>query len=205
MLYEVSNAIGKGLARILYGWRVEGPLHLVPDGPFVLAANHMGVIDPWLVAGITSRRVAFMAKEELFRIPLVGGWIRAVGSFPVRRGESDREAIRTALSILGAGGIVGIFVEGTRNPEGRPLPVQHGAAMLAVRANVPLVPVAMVREGRRRITRMAEPIYPPADFSGPRRVLYDRLSDQLGEAIASLKETQTFQTAVSPQSRSIAD
>lgn len=205
MLYEVSNAIGKGIARLLYGWRVEGPLHKVPDGPFVLAANHMGIIDPWLVAGITSRRVAFMAKEELFRIPVLASWIRAVGSFPVRRGESDRDAIRTALSILEAGGIVGIFVEGTRNPQGRPLPIQHGAAMLAVRANVPLVPVAMVREGRRRVTRMGEPIFPPSDFSGPRRHLYDQLSDQLGEAIAALKETRTFQAAVSPPSRSLAD
>lgn len=187
-VYKVSRSIGKTIARVFQGWRVEGELHAVPEGPFILAANHMGIIDPWLVGCITERPVYFMAKEELFRIPVLRQWLRLVGSFPVRRGEGDREAIRIALDLLSRGEIVGIFVEGTRNPEGRPLPIQHGAAMLAVRAGVPILPVAMTRDARGRLTRVGTPIHVPKDAGGAaRRRQYEEISNLLGEAIARLK------------------
>src|SRR5690606_31368421 len=173
---------------------------------------HVGIIDPWLVGCITPRPVRFMAKEELFRPRILRWWLNAVGSFPVRRGEADREAIRTALSILRDGGIVGIFVEGTRNPDGRPLPIQHGAAMLAVRAGVPIVPVAMVREGRRRLTRVGAPIEPvvPQAEGGARqpvasRVLYAQLSGRLGDAIAALQGQPAPAVAGAVPSRSLSE
>lgn len=186
-VYDISSAIGQLIARVFHGWRVESGLENYPPGPFVLAANHEGIIDPWLVASPSGRRVAFMAKTELFEIPVVKWWLRAVGSFPVKRGEPDRAAIRHALQVLKEGGVVGIFVEGTRNPDGLPLPIQPGAAMLAVRANVPIVPVVMVRRGRRKVTRVGQPIVPPANFEGRARDMYQMLSEQLGRAIDELK------------------
>jgi len=211
-VYRLSYGIGQTITRVLYGWRVEGALDQIPEGPFILAANHVGIIDPWLVGCITSRPVRFMAKEELFRPRILRWWLHAVGSFPVRRGEADREAIRTALGILRDGGIVGIFVEGTRNPDGRPLPIQHGAAMLAVRAGVPILPVAMVREGRRRLTRVGAPIQPvtPAVDGDvrepvPSRVLYAQLSGRLGEAIAALQGQPARPVAGAVPSRSLSD
>lgn len=187
-VYDVSSMIGQLIARVFHGWHVESGLENVPSGPFVLAANHEGIIDPWLVASPLGRRVAFMAKTELFDIPVVKWWLRAVGSFPVRRGEPDRTAIRHALQVLKEGGVVAIFVEGTRNPQGLPLPIQPGAAMLAVRANVPILPVVMARRGRRKVTRIGRPIMPPASFEGRARDVYQMVSEQVARAIDELKE-----------------
>lgn len=205
LVYRISSFIGQTIARLLYGWRVEGRVGEIPPGPFILAANHSGIIDPWLVGCVTDRPVFFMAKEELFRIPVLKQWLRLVGSFPVRRGEPDRESIRTALRILGEGGIVGIFVEGTRNPEGRPLPVQHGAAMLAVRAGVPILPVAMAVEGRRRVTRVGSPILAPEASGASRRALYEQLSHRIGEAISQLKENAPAVVGPSLPQRSLPE
>lgn len=203
VVYRISIVVGRTIARLRYGWRVEGELAHIPTGPFILAANHRGVIDPWLVGCVTKRPVSFMAKEELFRWAPVRWWLRAVGSFPVRRGEGDREAIRTALRILENGGIVGIFVEGTRNRDGRPLPVQHGAAMLSVRSGAPIVPAAMVEQGRRRITRVGRPLWPPQGETGPRRAVYAELSNQLGAVLTELQTSPMNAVGASAVQRSL--
>lgn len=212
-IYRLSYTVGWAILRVLYSWRAEGALDRLPSGPFILAANHIGIIDPWLVGCITSRPVHFMAKEELFRPRMLRWWLRQVGSFPVRRGEADREAIRTTLRILREGGIVGIFVEGTRNPHGRPLPIQHGAAMLAVKAGVPIVPVAIVRQGRLRLTRVGapiEPVVPEGERAGEGvppspKALYAALSDRLGEAIAALKSQPVPAVGGPVATRSLSD
>lgn len=113
------------------------------QGPLIVAINHLSLLDPILVGAALPRPVHFMAKEELFRYPLLGLLLRWVRAFPVRRGEADREAIASGLRILQAGGVVGIFPEGTRSLDGRLLSLQGGTAFLALKSGAPIVPVAI--------------------------------------------------------------
>jgi 1-acyl-sn-glycerol-3-phosphate acyltransferase len=123
--------------------KVYGKDRVPPDGGCVVAANHFSWLDP-LVLGVASPRVVYyMAKVEAHRIPGLGAFIRAFGCFPVRRGESDREAVRTMRQIVADGHALGLFVEGTRQHSGVPGLVQPGAAMVALQESVPIVPVAI--------------------------------------------------------------
>lgn len=112
-------------------------------GGVVLAVNHLAGIDPPLLGQNVRRPVYFMAKAELMATPVVGDVLRDVGVFSVRRGESDRDAIRHALEIAERGKVVGVFAEGTRQRTGHPGPVQAGAAMIAMQAGVPVLPCGL--------------------------------------------------------------
>ena len=123
--------------------KVYGRDRVPPTGGCVVASNHFSWLDP-VVLGVASPRVLYyMAKIEAHRIPGLGAFIRAFGCFPVRRGESDRDAVRTMKQIVADGHALGLFVEGTRQRSGVPGEVQPGAAMVAIQEAVPIVPVAI--------------------------------------------------------------
>jgi 1-acyl-sn-glycerol-3-phosphate acyltransferase len=140
----------------LYRLRVRGLEHL-PEGGFVLAANHTSNFDPWPlgIPLLPRRQLRFMAKSELFN-PVLGPILRASGAFKVRRGESDVEAMRTAAELVRSGEIVVMFPEGTRQRKG--LRKKHvarahtGAARIALNAGAPLVPAAI--SGTDRLLRL---------------------------------------------------
>ncbi len=133
-------AVLKGVFRL----EVWGREHEPARGPFLAVSNHWSAFDPPVLGVALRHKVHFMAKEELFRIPVLRSWMRCIGTFPVRRGQPDRQAIRTALDILARGGVVGMFPEGTRNPRGYLLPAEPGAAFLALRAGVQILPVGIL-------------------------------------------------------------
>ncbi|HYM90181.1 MAG TPA: lysophospholipid acyltransferase family protein [bacterium] len=145
MVYRLSRALIRLVLRVACGFRVEGGEHEPPTGPLLIVSNHVSDLDP-LVVGVTLRRPThFMAKEELFRPPLLRWWITACGGFPVRRGEPDRGAFRTARAILERGGALGMFPEGTRGSSLRDLrPPEPGAALLALRTGATILPVAVI-------------------------------------------------------------
>jgi 1-acyl-sn-glycerol-3-phosphate acyltransferase len=123
--------------------RVYGKDRVPREGGIVIASNHFSWVDP-LVLGVASPRIVYyMAKIEAHRAPGLGTFIRAFGCFPVRRGESDRDAVRTMRRIVVEGGALGLFVEGTRQRSGVPGAVQPGAAMVALQEEVPILPVAV--------------------------------------------------------------
>jgi 1-acyl-sn-glycerol-3-phosphate acyltransferase len=101
------------------------------------------------------RPVAFMAKEELFRIPVLKQGIELYGAYPVKRGAADRSAIRSALNCLSAGWAVGLFLQGTRTPDARISEPKLGAALIAAKAKVPLLPVSLW--GLRQFSKKAHP------------------------------------------------
>jgi 1-acyl-sn-glycerol-3-phosphate acyltransferase len=119
--------------------RTYGKERIPPEGGLVVALNHFSWIDIPLFTVANPRDTFFVAKAEVHRIPGLGQFIREFGSFAIRRGESDREAVRHMREVVRDGGCLGVFVEGTRQKSGVPGVVQPGAAMVAVKEDVPIV------------------------------------------------------------------
>jgi 1-acyl-sn-glycerol-3-phosphate acyltransferase len=155
--YLLAGALGWPIVYGVYRLRAEGVENVPRDGGAVLAANHLSNFDPWpLAMPLWPRRyLRFMAKSELYWWPL-GSLITAGGGFPVRRGERDVEAIRTAVSLAREGHVIAMFPHGTRQRKGlvkRHQPRAHsGAARIALDADVPLVPAAIA--GTDRLARL---------------------------------------------------
>jgi len=120
------------------------------EGGAVLAMNHMSYIDPAVVGTVCPRRIVFLAKTELHKTPGLGQLIRSHGTLAVRRGESDREAVRLAREAVRNNLLLGMFVEGTRQKSGEPGEAKPGAAMVAIQEGVPIVPAAIFGSYRWR-------------------------------------------------------
>ena len=144
---EVVWAVGRptlgGIMRLASRYRDYGTDRLPLAGGVVLAVNHFSWIDVVAFGARAPRPIWYMAKAEAHAIPVFGQILRGFGSFAVRRGESDREAIRYAREIVRTGRMLGLFVEGTRQRTGVPGPVQPGAAMIAIQEGVPVLPGAV--------------------------------------------------------------
>ena len=144
----VSYLLVFPIFRVLFRGCTFGNDNVPRQGAVVVVANHGSHLDPPLLGHALGRPVAFMAKAELFRIPLLGAIIRACGAYPVKRGASDREAIRMATARLGEGWAIGVFLDGTRQANGRVNAPMPGAALLAARSDAPLLPVAIINSHR---------------------------------------------------------
>ena len=114
-------------------------------GPGILCANHIGELDMFIIGYKIKRWVYWMAKEELFRIPVISFIIKCLGAFPVKRGKADINSIKTAMKLLNHGNIVGILPEGTRTrgKDRNKIRVKPGAALMAIKTGVPIIPVAI--------------------------------------------------------------
>ena len=140
-----------GLGRLYMGWparwvtraRAYGRERVPATGGLVYAANHMHWLDIPLVGALSPRDVSFVAKSEVIGFPGLGRFVSWHGTIAVRRGASDRDAVRAMRETARDGGVVGLFVEGTRLKTGRPGKAQPGAAMVAVQEAVPVVPIAV--------------------------------------------------------------
>jgi 1-acyl-sn-glycerol-3-phosphate acyltransferase len=144
---DVAWKIGRltigSLVRAFVPLRVYGTESVPRDGGLVMAFNHFHWIDPPVFGRASPRTIYFLAKVEAHRIPGLGELIRAFGTISVRRGESDREAVRLMRETVRDGHALGLFAEGTRQRRGVPGRVQAGAAMAALQEDVPVVPAAI--------------------------------------------------------------
>ena len=122
---------------------IYGAEHVPQQGPLLVVSNHASHFDPPLLSNCVRRPVSYMAKEELFRVPVFRQAIQLYGAYPVKRGVGDRTAIKSALSRLEQGWAVGVFLQGTRTPDARVPSPKLGAALLAAKAQVPLLPVSL--------------------------------------------------------------
>lgn len=129
---------------VLFRWRVTGAENVPVSGGVIIASNHISNFDPFVVGTAVSRKLHFMAKEELFVNPIMRAIIQWLGAFPVRRGASDRTAIRTAINLLENGNMVGLFPEGTRSKNGQLGQAEPGLAMIAAKAGATIVPTAVI-------------------------------------------------------------
>lgn len=136
--------LAKGLFRFqfrLMGWKIRGLEHLPAEGPVILAINHVSMWDPVVAASSIPRQVSFMAKEELFSMPLLGTLFHSLGAFPVKRGQGDMSAIRQSLKVLKDQKVLGLFPEGTRSKTGELQKGLPGIALLMEKGKATVVPI----------------------------------------------------------------
>jgi 1-acyl-sn-glycerol-3-phosphate acyltransferase len=160
MLYRIIKFILGPFFKILYRIRVEGRENLPEGGPLIVCANHSSLVDPIILAIVMPYRIYCMAKAELFNNKLFGSFLRALGVFPVKRGEADIKSIKTSLKLLKENKVMGIFPEGTRNKTGE-LMAEAGVSMIAIRAQVPVLPIAIVTSYKffkPTVVRIGEPM-----------------------------------------------
>jgi 1-acyl-sn-glycerol-3-phosphate acyltransferase len=124
-------------------WKVIGKENIPLNGPLLIVANHLHNIDPPLLSASLPLKIVFMAKQELFDAPLMGRIVRAWGAFPVRRNTGSGKAIRQALGVLGSGQVLGMFPEGRRSQNQNLRQAELGAALIALRAGAPILPVSI--------------------------------------------------------------
>lgn len=144
LLYRLFKwSVVSPMLHVYFRGQVYGTEHVPRQGKLIVVANHASDFDPPIVASCVQRPVAYMAKEELFRVPGLGQAIKLYGAYPVKRGSADRSALREALKQLDQGWAVGIFLEGTRTPDGRIPAPKLGAALIAAKTQSPLLPVSI--------------------------------------------------------------
>lgn len=143
-LYAFGKTLVKTALTPLYRFEVAGHENFPKEGGILLCSNHIHALDPPVVGMTAPRTVHFMAKEELFKLPILGALLPKVNAFSVKRGMSDREAMRTALKILKSGEVVGLFPEGTRSSDGVLKKGLSGAGFFALRGNADVVPCAII-------------------------------------------------------------
>ena len=157
---------------------------------FIVVSNHGSLMDPPFLGHALGRNISFMAKSELFNIPILGFIIKACGAYPVKRGITDKNTIKTACEKLSNNSIIGIFIDGTRQDNGRVNRPKKGAALLAYKNKKLLLPVAIINSHRlvkfkfcipiftKIIIKVGHPIDPPLSSS----------KDDLANKTDSLKE-----------------
>jgi glycerol-3-phosphate dehydrogenase (NAD(P)+) len=149
LVYWPVRAVVANAVLLYFRVRRIGRQH-IPDGPVILAANHRSFLDPFVVGSCLRRPVYFLAKRELFRKRWMGWFLNCMGAFPVRRGESDAESVKTALTLLARGEAVVIFPEGTRIRNGSLGNPKRGVGRLALQSGAPVVPIAVHGSERAR-------------------------------------------------------
>jgi 1-acyl-sn-glycerol-3-phosphate acyltransferase len=159
-----------GAARILGRMRAYGVENVPLEGGLVVATNHLSWFDPPGIGGFFPRRLYYMAKQELHNVPGLAQLIRYFGTFAVRRGESDRDAVRMMREIVRHGEALGVFVEGTRQRTGVPGEAKPGAAMVALQERVPVLPVCIRGSFRWRPWKLQ-----PVDVVFGQPMLFDDL------------------------------
>jgi 1-acyl-sn-glycerol-3-phosphate acyltransferase len=146
MTYWVLKVVCSPVLRFFYRIRVEGAEHLPRSGPVILASNHLSFCDSIFLPLVLRRRVTFVAKAEYFEDRKTAWFFRAVGQIPVKRGDgpASARALASAREVLHAGGVFGIYPEGTRSPDGRLYKGHTGVARLALDSRAPVLAVAMI-------------------------------------------------------------
>ena len=147
MLYQlayhiIAPVIIKPFLKLFNRMVYSGFDKIPADGGAVVIANHISMWDPVIMFCMIRRRAYFMGKSELFRIPVLGPFLRRIGVFPVNRDAIDRAALKKSAQVLSEGNVLVIFPEGHRSKTGELLPFKEGAAYFAHRAGVPVIPVS---------------------------------------------------------------
>ncbi len=197
LYYLFKCSVVSPMLHLYFQGRIYGAEHVPMTGPLIVVSNHASDFDPPILSNCVGRPVAYMAKEELFEVPVLAQAIRLYGAYPVKRGSADRGAIRAALASLEAGWATGVFLQGTRTEDGRITEPKLGAALIAAKSQAPLLPVSLwgtqdiIQAGTLiphpvPVTiRIGRPIDPPPP--GDREAL-EKVTQQCADAIMALHD-----------------
>ena len=197
VFYRTVRFLIEVFCRIYFRLRVFGSDNIPKTGAFILAPIHRSNVDTPIVSVVTKRRLRFMGKDSLWKIKPIGVILSALGGFPVTRGSADLEALKRCLAVLKLGEPLVMFPEGTRQSGPKIHPLFDGAAYLAIKADVPIVPVGfggtegVMPKGskmvlpRRCSVVVGKPIYPPKSETG--RLPRTATTDLTAELIAALQ------------------
>ena len=198
LIYKIVSLIFVlPLYRFVLRGQLIGKENIPKKGSFIMVSNHGSLLDPPLLGHALGRNISFMAKAELFKIPLLGFIIQACGAYPVKRGIADKNTIKTACKKLSNDNCIGIFIDGTRQRDGRVNKPKQGAALLSFKNKKLLLPVAIVNSHRlikykfliplfsKIVIKVGEPIQPPEssskeDLNFVTTLLKDKINNLIG-------------------------
>lgn len=197
--YQSVRFLVVSILRTYCRMTIEGSKNIPESGPFILAPVHRSYIDTPIASGCTRRRLRFMGKDSMWKSKPFGWTLSALGAFPVTRGSADREAIMRAIAVLGSGEPLVLFPEGERKSGSEVQPLRDGAAYVACKSGVPIVPVGIggservLGKGmkfvypRKLVVLIGEPIQPPSAVDGRMpRAEVKKVSLQLHERLQTL-------------------
>ena len=178
LIYElVSKLFVFPIYKLVFKGHLIGRDNIPQKDSFIMVSNHGSLLDPPLLGHALGRNISFMAKVELFNIPLLGFIIKACGAYPVKRGIVDKNTIQTACKKLSNDNCIGIFIDGTRQKNGRVNKPKQGAALLAFKNQKLLLPVAIVNSHKlirfkfcipifsKIVIKVGKPLPPPGSSS----------------------------------------
>jgi len=143
LLYIIIKSFSLIIFKLIFRLKIIGSENIPKTGPFVIVANHSSLLDAFVLVSFVRPKITFMSAAYLFKIPLVGNVLRGVGAIPVQGKGSDIKLIKKAMKVLQAGGVLGIFPEGRITNEKDDFSAKAGAAYLAIKADVPIIPMAI--------------------------------------------------------------
>ena len=198
--YAACYQLSKFVAQALFDLRVYGQDNIIEHGPALLAMNHQSFLDPPFAGISCKREVSYLARKTLFDIPVIGGIIRRLNVIGVDRDGSDVTALKAVIRVLRGGGCTVVFPEGTRTRDGALQPARAGAGFIIAKTLAPVVPMrifgaydAFPRDSKLpRATPVTVVVGEPMHFTerdvkGDPRIVFQRLSEQVMEKIAALK------------------
>jgi 1-acyl-sn-glycerol-3-phosphate acyltransferase len=208
-LYKIGWLFFRACFRFYFGWRVYNPERVPLEGPIILAANHASYIDPPLVGSGVRRAINYLARENLFDVPIVSFWLRHWMVVPVDREGGGAKGLKAILDRLLAGGAIILFPEGTRTRNGKLQPARSGIGLTVIKSEAPVVPVRVFGTyqayGRHvrfpRPKRVAVKYGPLMKFESLRaeakvctkprlKEIYQQVADEIMSAIAKLEERE---------------
>ena len=201
LIYQlVSRVIIFPIYRLIFRGNLVGRENIPKEGSFILVSNHGSLLDPPLLGHAIGRNISFMAKSELFSVPILGFIIKSCGAYPVKRGIVDKTTIKTACQKLSNDNSIGIFIDGTRQKNGRVNKPKQGAALLSFKNQKLLLPVAIINSHRlarlkffipfftKIVIKVGKPIPPPESASKNDLI---KVTNHLQETINNMLEVRS--------------
>jgi len=198
LIYQlVSKLFVFPIYKFVFKGQLIGKENIPKKDSFIMVSNHGSLLDPPFLGHALGRNISFMAKAELFKIPFIGFVIKACGAYPVRRGIADKNTIKTACNKLSNNNCIGIFIDGTRQKNGRVNKPKQGAALLAFKNQKLLLPVAIINSHRlikykncipcfsKIVIKVGKPVQPPQnssrdDLNSVTMLLQDNINNLIG-------------------------
>jgi len=198
LIYQlVSKLLVFPIYKFVFRGCLIGRDNIPQKDSFIVVSNHGSLLDPPLLGHALGRNISFMAKAELFKVPFLGFVIKACGAYPVKRGIADKNTIKIACKKLSDNNCIGIFIDGTRQKNGRVNKPKQGAALLAFKNQKLLLPVAIVNSHRlirfkffiplfsKIVIKVGKPVQPPQssskdDLNSVTIYLQDKINNLIG-------------------------